>query len=166
MFSLTAYNNYFEVLSRQHVLLKHTEKLPRFFRMKRDVTTKLEKAGDVICVLETPDWNYFDNQADNFMKDKTGAFSIMKRCKVDDFIGQDEAVDLCEQISEQFMAKMKADNRNYDDQKFGQLDINTFSAFKVGPVYDGFYGVRVEFKFSDHISLCVDQSQWNFNLVG
>ena len=59
---------------------------------------------------------------------------------------------------------MKDDNKSYDAQKFGYLPLNTFSGFKVGPVYDGFFGVRTEFKFGDAISMCVDEKKWNFNL--
>lgn len=164
MFTLKGYIAYFETLCRQHVDIKHTDRNPRFFRMKpRDVTTKLGKADNVIVVIETPEFNFDDNKSDNVMKDKTGAFAILKRVPLDDFEKQDDAVDLCESIADEFVRILKRDNRNYDDLKFGYLPLNSISGFKVGPVYDGFYGVRIEFKFGDSISMCVNDSKWDFN---
>ncbi len=165
MYSLKEYVKYFETLCRQHVDIKHTDRTPRLFRMKpRDVTTKLEKADGVICVLESPEFFYSDNQANNYMKEKTAAFSILKRADPDNFVEQDDVVDECEIIAEDIIARIKDDNRDYDDQKFGIINLNTFSGFKVGPVYDRFYGVRIEFKFGDSISMCVNENKWNFNL--
>lgn len=165
MYSLKEYSSYFEKLCRQHLLIKHSDKDPRFFRMRgRDVLTKLHKATNIICVLETPEFNYEDNKADNYMKDKTGAFAILKQCKMDDFSAQDEAVDICETIAHDFITIMRRDNRDYDNQKFGYLPLNNISGFKVGPVYDNFYGIRMEFKFGDTISMCVKEDNWNFNL--
>ncbi len=164
MYSLSEFKKYFEKLSRQHLDIRHTDSTKRFFGLpNRDVLTKLEKVEGIICVLETPEFQYFDNQADNFMKDKTAAFSILKMVTVDDFEAQDNAVDLCERIAHDFVTVMKRDNRDYDEQKFGYLNLNTFSAFKVGPVFGSFYGVRTEFKFGDSISMCVVENHWNFN---
>lgn len=165
MISLKQLSNYFEKLSRQNLSISHTSSKPRFFRLKgRELGAKLDKADEMILVLETPEFTYSDNQADNYMKDKTSAFSILKRCKSDDFDAIDDAVDLCEAVSHEIVTVMHRDNRSYNDQLFGNLPLNTFGGFKVGPVFDGFYGIRVEFKYGDFITMCVDESKWNFNL--
>ena len=165
MIKLTEYSAYFEKLSRQHVDIKHNDSAPRFFRLKgRDVTTKLQRADNIILVLESPEFSFSDNNSDNIFKDRIGAFAILKRVKkLDDFIEQEDAVDECEQIAEEIFKLMRRDNKSYSEQLFGYLPINSFSGFKVGPVYDGFYGIRVEFKFGDAVSMCVDESKWNFN---
>lgn len=163
MISHKALADYFKTLCQKNKVLNHREGNPSFFRMNsRDVTTKLSKAASVIFVLESPDHRFSDNTGDSIMKNKTGAFSIAKLVeKQDDFIAQDDAVDFCEELTEEILSAMRKDNRNFNAQLFGHLDFNTVGGFKVGPIYGGYWGIRTEFTFGDSVSLKYNPSKWN-----
>lgn len=166
MITQNEYMAYFEKVARQHVGIGHTDSKPRFFRLRdpRDLSTKLDKADQTILLLETPENKYSDNSADNYMKESTGAYAVLRRVKADDFRSIDQTMDACESITEEIMKLMRSHNRDFSNRLFGYLPIEGFSSFRVGPLFDGWYGVRMEFKYGDSISMCVDQSKWNFNL--
>lgn len=154
--------NYFKAACTKHKQLNHREGKPTFFRMNnRDVTTKLKNAGDIIFVMESPEFNLSDNTGDGIMKDKRGAFFIGKLVKTDDFDAQDEAADECEVLCEDIISLMRKDNRDYNAQLFGYLPIGQISGFKVGPAYGGYWGKRVEFVFGDSLSLKYNPDKWN-----
>jgi hypothetical protein len=167
MISQKEYMQYFQKISRQHTDIRHTDREPRFFRLRdpRDLSTKLDKADGTILMVETPENNYLDNGADNYMKERKGAFAVLRRLKKqDDFIQMDDIMDDCEIITEDIMKLMMKAHRDFDDQLFGYLPLSSFSSFRVGPIFNEFYGVRMEFKFGDSIALCVNENKWNFNL--
>lgn len=167
MISVAEYNNFFKQIARQHTQILHTDEQPRYFRIRdpRDLATQLNKADGFILMVETPENKYSDNQADNFMKERTAAFAVFKQVKkIDDFIAIDDAHDQCETITEDIMKLMRKKNKDFNDQLFGYLPISSFSSFRVGPHFNSWYGVRMEFQFGDSISMCVDNSKWDFNL--
>ena len=160
---LLAYTALFRGLAQRHKALAATPANGRFLRLfisadpiqkqidlsewYNSLRTKLKAPlGQAYFVLENYQVDYDDNQGDYFSRKVAGAFLVLQKVKTDDYDARDVAVGACELIAEQILAAavplLRAQHR---------VDISVGDAWAehVGPLADGFVGVRLNLSWQE-----------------
>lgn len=140
----------------------HTEDDKRFFHIRSifEPDAILEKmrslTGDVIMMVESPEGNLSDNNADNPFEIKRAAFILLKKLKPSD-VNHENIHDEVMQIAKKIIGKMRKDRRDNIIHHF-KVDID-YS--KAGPFLNDRYGYRFEFEWGMSSSAIVyNQNDW------
>ena len=104
-----------------------------------------------------------DNNADLILDDKTCAFTILIKGKVNDIPARRINLEKARQIGLDVISRLKKYKRTMttDYLKWRGFDINSVSYFKVGPVFDDAYGYRFTFVVASPENLAYDATKWN-----
>lgn len=94
----------------------------------------------------------------------TGAFIIMLKTELNDFDKEEDALDDAERLANEVMSFVK--KMFEDDPSLGRLNWDAVRMNPVGPVLDGFFGVRCDFSWQKNLNadFCYDENQWNAGL--
>jgi hypothetical protein len=160
---LLGYTELFRDLARRHVDLQATEANNRFMRVRiaaDPIAQQLDlqefysalrsrlKApnGQAIFVLQNYQLDYGDNGGDYFTRQPQGAFYVLRKEKLGGHDGIDVAIEACEAIAEEVLAAVV-----HLQQATYRVKISVADAFAehVGPVADGYFGVRMNFTWSE-----------------
>ena len=95
------------------------------------------------------------------------AFTVLGKpnvstAKIEDSTAQNEVLQHCQSIVFEIAARIKHDSRNVAlDWLYGNLQEDSFSFFKVGPVFiDSHYGYRCEFILKSNEVYKIDPNKW------
>jgi hypothetical protein len=160
---LLAYTDLFRSLARRHKAIAATPANGRFMRIfisadpiqkqidlsewYNALRTKLQAPiGQAYFVLENYQVDYDDNGGDYFSRKVAGAFLVLRKVKTDDYDARDVAVDACERIAEQLLAAAVPLLR---EQQRVDISVGDAWAEHVGPLADGFVGVRLNLSWQE-----------------
>jgi hypothetical protein len=156
------YTTLFRDLATRHLGIQHRPDQLRFVRMLissdpvqklldyQEFTDGLRTAldlrnGQACLILENYQSDYSDNDGDFFGKEHHGAFLVLKPVGEGAYDRRDEVIDECEAIGEELMGAAIARLRaGTPGARISPADVMQEA---IGPVGDGFYGVRFNFTF-------------------
>jgi hypothetical protein len=94
----------------------------------------------------------------------TGAFVVMMQAAQGDFDSEEDALDEAELLANQVLSFVK--NMFESDSTLGRLNWDSVRMNPVGPILDGFFGVRVDFSWQKNLNsdFCFDEQVWNAEL--
>lgn len=118
---------------------------------------------DLVLVLETGyDGNIID-EANNVLDDRLVVFYILARVNdAGDFTAKDTALALCYSTLKKVIGRMRLDAKLWHENKWEMrgLNLNSMYYYTVGPVGQGWHGVRVSFKDTDIAGIVEDADDW------
>lgn len=90
----------------------------------------------------------------------TGAFIIMIKAERGDFDSEETALDDAERLVNHVMSYLK--KLFMDDSSIGRLNWDNVRMNPVGPILDGFFGVRCDFSWQKSLNsdFCYDEQYW------
>jgi hypothetical protein len=155
-------------IATNNLLIGHTPSNKRFSTYTaEDVLTDIKDMTGNILMLELPEFNIKDELSDNVRNVTTGAILLLKKAQQGNYIEVQSAYDTTLPIAVQALSKMQNDRKKANqpgavspESKMKHLDLNTVNIVDVGPVFDGWYGWRINFQFNSPINLTLDESQW------
>ncbi|NQU84320.1 MAG: hypothetical protein HQ541_01035 [Mariniphaga sp.] len=155
---------YFEDLARNHVSILHTDQENHFFRFEIDEMLSAHFRSDtnfIFLALEGYNYGFTDNNSDNLLKNRHGAFVLMDHISdLSDYATIHQKWDELEIIGDDIIAKIKSDKRNplfpvIRDFKFdsitGDLILNEVA---------GGVGIRFTFTLTSPTPNDVDPEKW------
>lgn len=153
---------YFRHLATTHIALQHTAENKHFFRFElEEVLTGIRSTINYPClILEGYDFGYSDNNSDNLIKGRNGAFILLDHAThPDDFDRIDEIYDAMEEIADDILAKIKSDKRNTSIPFIAGFDFNkTEGQMLKGE--DQTYGIRISFTIESPKEISVNPDKW------
>jgi len=164
--------DYFQGLSEQHSDIRHTSSDVRFytFGISEMLASQSDLPGDgYILNYESPE-NDFSGGDDDFPhKDRTAAFSILRKVSDADLTAMADALDECEQIGDEVLRKINMDS---NDARNGDPDIGEIGAlissfelrrvkcFPVWAILNNFFGMRYELSLSSEFTTSITEEKW------
>lgn len=161
---LDTYTILFQELARRHVDVQATAKNGRFLRIfisadpvqkQLDLTSFYNalrsdlkvKPGEQCFVLENYQTDYGDNNGDYYSRELSAAFLVLGIVEnVNDYATRERAIAACEQIAEEIFAlaveQLRVAHAAY-------ITVGDAWAEHVGPLTDGFVGVRFNFSWRE-----------------
>lgn len=153
---------YFRNLASSHTSLQHTDEKKHFFRFElEEVLTGIRSAINYpALILEGYDFSYTDNNSDNLIKARNGAFILLDHAThPDDFDRIDTIYDEMEVIADDIIAKIKADKRNANIPFIAGFDFNkTEGQMLKGE--DQTFGIRITFSIESPKEFTVNPERW------
>lgn len=154
---------YFEALAAKHKSILSTSTNPKVFRANiiELINATVDYALDYCIVLETQTKQIKGN-IDNGLERSSSAFYVLGRCEYfEGIVSKEVMVDNCESIAKDFISKMYNDSIT-TETVFPDFEIEKVQINEVSDIYfNGSVGVRVEYYYSSHISLDVNETKWN-----
>lgn len=167
--TLADYKAYGEQIATRSLELLHSANNRRFtvFTVE-DALTELKNIKSPCLVAELPRISFSDSGSDNIHSVMRGAFLIVKKCKQGDsnqiIAAYEEmfliATDICSKILND-RKRANETGRPAPEKLVKHLVVNEMGLVDVGPVFDGYYGWRIEFPFQSTINLELDETKWN-----
>ena len=164
--NIKTYLDYFQKIAENHQEILHSSAKKRFFRLNNiELNGSMRSSIDfekTILMVESYELTPKDDHSENHLIEYTGAFSILSRVELDDFEAENEALEKCEKIALECSKRMYKNSLDHGNpgKVFLNLEPSSFSFQKVGPIFNCFFGMRVQFNFSGTYSIDVDPSQW------
>ena len=153
---------YFKYIASSHIALQHTDENKHFFRFElEEVLTGIRSSINYpALILEGYDFGYSDNNSDNLMKCRNGAFILLDHAMhADDFDRIDEIYDEMESIADDILAKIKADKRNLSVPFIAGFDINKTEG-QMLKGNDQTFGIRITFTIDSPKEIVVNPEKW------
>lgn len=94
-------------------------------------------------LLEDPESDISDNQNKLYLDRVVGSYVIVHRVKADDIDDEIEVASACKQLAMNFLGKLIKDKLK---QRIVSFDPNSVKGMKIGPVWDNYFGFRLEFR--------------------
>jgi hypothetical protein len=163
MSSFSEFVTYFENIARNHVAIGHRDTEKHFARMEME-----EVIGGVkhsmhfpLMVVETYDWQLFDADSDNVMKQRTCAIMLLNKAK--DKGSFNEVVKVMsdlEVVMDDIAKLMQYHKGEFDHEVVRSIDLNTVDVVPVLDGLDGSYGFRMVFMLKSGFGEGMDSSRW------
>jgi len=153
-------------LVAKHVDFLHTDTNKRFFRFDIEEWLKnLERQKSPCLMVEAPEGHYHTPGGDNYMETHNGAFTVFVRIiDVDDYEEVEEALDTAKGYMEDFIRRIRRDNRQENDITARIAERVDFDHpyHKVGPV-NNWVGWRCSIILMDNFHAGYNQSADKFS---
>ena len=149
----------------QNLVDQHTDiRIEDFYRMDiSEILGAMKTSIQYPCfALESHEGNFDSSSAMNSLENKIFAFSILKKPEYGNFEDQNTALDDCELIGKQFLARMRYDSAQETSLLHKLFSLGNVNYHKVGPLYtDHLYGYRFEISLlPDKTSMKVTPENW------
>jgi len=155
---------YFETISRTHVEIQHTDNEKHFFRFELDEVLNGIQRSDVaypMLILESYAYDFTDNQSDNILKNRSGAFILLDHCPdISDYDKIHEIWDNLEQIADDILIKIKTDKQNSNIPFIRGFAFSTVDAKLIANEIGNSIGIRFTFTISSPVPSDVQQNRW------
>lgn len=116
-------------------------------------------------IIPPPVCQPVDGLSDNWRKRFTGEIAILGQVKKESTTDRHNRLVELEAITEQIIAKMKADHLNYDllaDRPFNELPFDQMEYSQVGPENeDNLFGYNLEFVFLNPLRYSINSTYWH-----
>ena len=157
--------SYFKMLATQHIQIGHSIKEKHFYRFEIDeVLSGLKNINYPALILEGYGYSLKDQNSDNVMKDRTGAFIILDHLKdIGDYDAMHEIWDRQEEICDDIIARIKSDKRKPECAAVRDFDLNSVVVKLIANQQDKNYGIRCTFSIASPRPMDVDPDKWNFD---
>ncbi|NQU85801.1 MAG: hypothetical protein HQ541_08580 [Mariniphaga sp.] len=155
---------YFEDIARNHVSIRHTELEKHFFRFEIDEMLSAQFRSDtnfIFLALEGYNFGFTDNNSDNLLKNRHGAFVIMDHISdLSDYASMHDKWDELEIIGDDIIAKIKSDKRNPMYPVIRDFKFDSITADLILNEIAGGIGIRYTFTLTSPTSNDVDPVKW------
>lgn len=121
--------------------------LSAFYGAMRDLRVK---QGENCFVLENYQAEYGDNEGDYYSRELQGAYLVLQQVDPNNFAARDKAIAACEEIAEDILAAAVEVLR---DEHSAHISVKDAWAEHIGPLADGFVGVRMNLRWSEPATL-------------
>lgn len=157
------YSDFFKNVAVNNKSILHTDDKKRFYRIvfEEFLTGLRGKVDDMCLILEPFDFDFKDSRSDNILKERTGAFSLVKKIDVNDFDDMSNAYDELEDVVDEILALMTDKKQSRAHALITGFEIKdtitmSFDFSKVA----GFVGFRTQFPIVTQWDPEVDGSKW------
>lgn len=171
--SIADYRNYMRSLAERHRAVNHTEKRPRFyeFGINDILAGNLSKlpADEIVMIIEQIEADLGGQDPDFPQRTWRGAFILCKKVNTVDFRKIGAVYSECEEVGMQIIRKIvqEVDQAAYGEAAIeyvaglSAFDEGSIEMMVVGPILQGFYGVRFTFDLRDELNLLeTDDEVW------
>jgi len=149
--SPTDYTQYWKNAASRHVSIQHTSGNPKFLTYGVEtVLTEFKNVGSPMMALEDPEYGIVDPLSDNVLLQMSGAVLVLKKCLDADYAEIEIAKQEMFEVAFDLFTKLQNDRRKATDpltpspeKLIGHLVLGSISVIAVGPVFDGWYGWRL-----------------------
>lgn len=154
---------YFEYLAKKHTGIKHSDAEKHFYRFELDdIFTDLGKNVKFkALVLEGYDFDFTDNNSDNLLKGRNGAFMII------DYEGDENSLDKinniydeCEEIGDEIVVRILNDKKNRNVPVVRDFNMNSVKGNMIANASKGYYGMRYSFSLVSPRTNEIDKTKW------
>jgi hypothetical protein len=163
--------DYFENVAKGNKIISHATPQDRVAFKRIDIEDVINGIRSdlegVSMYLESPEIKPADALSDNPRKLFKGAFLIMKPVDVSDVDQILEALDICQTVCDQILAKILNDLKKHKINSLHPFKIKGFNVGsvdmqKVGPIFGNSYGYRFTFTLDQTFTsnLILDQADW------
>ena len=157
--------DYLKLLATKHVDIAHTTDLPRFFaswdeamEKKANIKQNLTKA---IMIVDELDVRGVGSHNDNNHRERTIAVFVLKMCLKKDFPSIDTIANECEQIQSEIIGRIRNDQEDMSVNNIAsQFITNGYTAERVGPLFDNWYGYMFEHRIQHNVDLEYNAAKW------
>jgi hypothetical protein len=155
---------YFEDIARNHLEILHTDEENHFFRFELDELLSSLNRPDVnyiFLALEGYSFDYTDNNSDNLLKNRKGAFVLIDHiADLTDYALIHEVWDKLERIGDDILVKIKSDKRNKLTPVIRDFKFESVNAELVMNEIAGNIGIRYTFTIPSPTFNDVDKTRW------
>ncbi|MES2590906.1 MAG: hypothetical protein V4608_03390 [Bacteroidota bacterium] len=167
--TLSDYKAYAEQCATRNKSIQHTPTSKHFTVFTaEDALSELKSIKSPVLAAELPRIRLGDSLSDNVHTIMDGAFLIIKKAKQGDSTEVITAYEEMFVIAMQVLTKIKNDRsfanepgRSSPEKLIKNLRLQDVSIVDVGPVFDSYYGWRIDFPFQSTINLELDESKWD-----
>lgn len=157
--------DYWQNLATKHKDILHTAQAPRFFRSWDEAAALMKKTkqldGKAIMIMEEPSLRGAGSNADTNHRVRSIQAFILKPCKKENFVFIDTVANECEQIHNDFIGKMRNDKEeNTITNILSMWNPNNYTAERIGPQFDNYYGYMFEHQFQSNVNLEYNAAKW------
>lgn len=166
--TLSDYAAYGEQVATRNKAIAHTSQNRHFtvFTVE-DALSNLKNIESPVLAAELPRIRFVDSGSDNIQTVMEGAFLIVKKAE------QGNSSEIITAYEDMFVITLQVASKILNDKKMANnpgrlspeklikhLQMNNISIVDVGPVFDGYYGWRIDFPFQSTINLVLDETKW------
>lgn len=155
---------YFENIAKSHLDILHTETEKHFFRFELDEVLQGINRTDVaypMLILEGYNYNYTDNNSDNILKNRSGAFILLDHCPdFSDYQKVHEIWDKLEAIADDILIRIKSDKRNPAAKVVRGFEFSSVESNLIANEIGNAIGIRISFTMSSPVQTQVDKKRW------
>lgn len=167
--NLVNYKEYGEQIATRHKSIGHTVNEKHFTVFTaEDAISGLGDIHSPVLAAELPRTRLNDSGSDNIHTVMAGAFLIVKKVAQGDYAEIIAAYQEMYVIALDILSKMLNDRKMANnggrlspEKLIKHLQLNNIEIVDVGPVFDGYYGWRIDFPFQSVINLQLDVTKWN-----
>lgn len=155
-------------IATNNLLIAHTSSDKHFASYTpEEVLTDIKSIKGIALMLELPEFSMNDQLSDNIRLITNSAFLILKKAKQGDYADIQSVYDSTATIAFQVLTKIYNDRKKANDtgvtspeSKLKHLEVNTLNLVDVGPVFDGWFGWRINLQFNSPINLTLNEDEW------
>lgn len=154
---------YFKSIAENHIEIKHTSLAKHFYRFELDevLTGMCSNIKYPALILEAYDFIYKENNSDNIMKKRTGAFIILNKVKdMKNFDEIHELWDMCEEIGDDILIKMNEDKESGLYPVLRHFEISECNGSPLSVATLGQHGMRFTFNLDSAVNNTVNSARW------
>lgn len=152
---------YFRKLASEHVDILHSEIEKHFYRFEiEELLSGIDNLNYPALIMEGYKFSFEDHKSDNPVKKKTGAFVLIDYIPDrGDYDRIHDVWDKMEVISDDILARIKADKRN-PLSPVRDFDLESVEGQLVATEFGNHYGLRVTYSLQCSHSLEMNPAKW------
>lgn len=155
---------YFESLATRHRDIRHCQTEKHFFRFEVDEVLAGINRLDVnypMLVLEGYNFGFTDQNSDNLIKNRSGAFILLGQISdLSDYGQVHEVWDALEQLGDDILARIRSDKQSRKVPVVRDFNLDSVQASLLVNAYGNNAGIRYTFTISSVQPSDVDLEKW------
>lgn len=155
---------YFESLATRHRDIRHSQHEKHFFRFEVDEVLAGINRTDVaypMLVLEGYNFGFTDQNSDNLIKNRSGAFILLGQISdISDYSQVHEVWDSLEQLGDDILARIRSDKQSRKVQVVRDFNLDSVQASLLVNAYGNNAGIRYTFTISSPEPFAMNPEKW------
>lgn len=153
-----------------NICKKHKDVVDVFRFNKLELSSALRRGSNgTVVLLDSIEVDPNANTSGKVIHRNKGAFTVLGKkdtstSDITNYDAQNDVLDHCQTIAFEIAARYKYESNIFNEANkwlYNNIDINSFSYFKVGPIFaDNLYGYRCEFTIKSIENFIVDPGMW------
>jgi len=160
--------SYFENIAKSHLSIQHSDAQKHFFRFEINEVLAGIQRRDVaypMLILEGYSFDYTDNNSDNLIKNRSGAFILLDYCKdITNHSSIHEIWDRLEIIADDILLKIKSDKRNSLTPVVRGFEFSNVESKLIANEIGNSIGIRITFTISSPVPTDIDMDCWDTSI--
>ncbi len=162
------YKQYGEQCATRNKVIGHTPKQPHFIVFTaEEALSSIKNVLSPLIAAELPQIRFIDNGSDNIHTMMNGAFLALKKCQ------QGNTKEIMAAYQEMYLVALDMFRKFLNDRRMAlvpgrpspeclmkNLQVGDIQMGDVGPVFESYYGWRIDFPYQSTIDSDLDVSKW------